>query len=195
MATQPLCDVRATTPETSLPNILTSPIAYSRSDNEKDNVNADVRGRSDKRDLVRISGAIVLIALVSIIALELRFFVSLQVLLIVLIGEVLLCCATRASLIALSVVVSVTLVVGVTLLESDNYVQYGTLKLWGPPTSITMCGITRHFDGVVERLESGVGPAVLKITTTPSGLVVYGTRGCPEVPLYVQDRSSYLRYQ
>jgi hypothetical protein len=158
-------------------------------------VDSDDRGRSNKRDLARVSGAIALIALVSIIAFELRFFASLQILFVLLIGEALLCVATRASLIALGVVLSLTIVVGVTLLESDNYVQYGTLKLWGPPTSITMCGSTRHFDGVVPRLDNGVGPTLQKITTTPSGLVVYGTRGCPEIPLYVQDRSRYLLYQ
>jgi hypothetical protein len=94
----------------------------------------------------------------------------------------------------LGVVLSLTLLVSVTLLEADNYVQYGGLKLWGPPQSITMCGITRHFDWFTRILDDGDGPPLQKITTSQSGLTIYGTRGCPETPLYVHDRGSYLLY-
>jgi hypothetical protein len=157
-------------------------------------VNSRVERGSNKRDLVRICGVALLVAITVAMAFGLDYYASVQVLFVLILGELLLCFATKASKLTIAIVLSLTLVVGITSLEADNYAQYGSLKLWGPPKSITMCGSTRYFDGFAKDLDNGVGPRLQKITTTPSGLAIYGTRGCPEVPLYVQDGGNYLLY-
>jgi hypothetical protein len=92
-------------------------------------------------------------------------------------------------------IVNLTIIVGLIVIETDNYVQFGTLKIWGPPPEIVMCGNTRHPIGMTARIGRGDGPLIQRLTTTPSGLAVFGTSSCPEVPLYVQDGNRYLIYQ
>ena len=129
------------------------------------------------------------------VAISLRFYASGQVLVLFLLTVGLLMSLYRPPRTAAIILVSLAVIVGLVTVESDNYVQFGTLKIWGPPPVINMCGITRHPTGVTSRIGRGDGPIIQRITTTPSGLSVFGASGCPETPLYMQDGNRFLVYQ
>jgi hypothetical protein len=78
------------------------------------------------------------------------------------------------------ILVLMVAVVGVVLMETDNVLQYGTMRLWGAPPVIHVCGVSMYPGGDERSLSNGDAPPLQHIWTTPAGVYVWGYAGCPD---------------